>query len=384
MQKNRLNFKNGKFKIMQIADVQDIFPVSADSIKLLRLALKKEKPDLAVFTGDQIYGLDPRLRIGNTRAKVEAIIASYLAPLNEANVPFCVTFGNHDAQCGISNEEQSLIYSKYPGFIGGMQRDGDPGTTAIPVYDESGKKCIFEIFLFDSGGQSATGEYFPVKKEQLDLYKEIRRSEKENGENIPHIVFQHIPVPEFFDVIKKVPRHTKGAVEAFRTHKNEFYVLPDEIKANGGFMLESPATPDKNSGEFDILKSDGGCLAIAVGHDHNNSFVADLDGIKLIYTQCAGFNVYGPKRKRGVRIFELDESNTNAFTTRTVTFDSLCSDKIQKPFTEFVLTHIPTSMEQVKRAAALTVAAAAVSAASIIITVKAKKDKKNNERNRIR
>ena len=65
MQKNRLNFKNGKFKIMQIADVQDIFPVSADSIKLLRLALKKEKPDLAVFTGDQIYGLDPRLRIGN-------------------------------------------------------------------------------------------------------------------------------------------------------------------------------------------------------------------------------------------------------------------------------------------------------------------------------
>ena len=160
--------------------------------------------------------------------------------------------------------------------------------------------------------------------------------------------------------------------------------MPDEIKANGGFMLESPATPDKNSGEFDVLKSDGGCLAIAVGHDHNNSFVADLDGIKLIYTQCAGFNVYGPKRKRGVRIFELDESNTNAFTTRTVTFDSLCSDKLQKPFTEFVLTHIPTSMEQVKRAAALTVAAAAVSAASIIITVKVKKDKKNNERNGIK
>ena len=363
MQRDKLKFKNGKFKIMQIADVQDIFPVSADSIKLLTLALKQEKPDLAVFTGDQVYGLDPRLRIGNTRANVEAIIASYLAPLNEANVPFCVTFGNHDAQCGISNAEQSLIYSKYPGFIGGMQRDGDPGTTAIPVYDESGKRRIFEIFLFDSGGQSATGEYFPVKEEQLDWYKEIRRSEKENGENIPHIVFQHIPVPEFFDVIKKVPRRTKGAVEAFRTHKNEFYVLPDEIKANGGFMLESPATPDKNSGEFDILKSDGGCLAVAVGHDHNNSFV---------YTQCAGFNVYGPKRKRGVRIFELDENNANVFTERTVTFDDLCSDKLRKPLTEFVLTHIPTSMEQVKRIAAVAAAAAAMTAASII-TIKKRK-----------
>lgn len=375
MKSKTLKFRNGKFKIMQIADVQDIFPVSEDSVKLLTLAVEKEKPDLAVFTGDQVYGLDPRIRLGGARGNVEAIIAAYLAPLNAAGVPFCVTFGNHDAQCGISNAEQGLMYEKYPGYVGGEQRDGDCGTAAIPIFDESGAKCVFELFLFDSGGQSATGEYFPVSKEQLEWYKSIRERELKSSGNIPHIVFQHIPVPEFYDVIKKVPRHTKGAVEAFRTHKNEFYVLSDEIKSSGGFMFESPATPDKNSGEFDVLKKDGGCLAVAVGHDHINSFVAELDGIKLIYTQCAGFNVYGPKRKRGVRIFEIDENNPTDFSTHTLTFDELCSDKLKKPLTEFVLTHLPTSMEQIKRIAAVTAAAAAaaaVTAAAVILTNKEK------------
>ncbi len=378
MNNKTLRFKNGKFKIMQIADVQDIFPVSEDSIKLLTLAIEKEKPDLAVFTGDQIYGLDPRIRMGGARKNVEAVISAHLAPLNAAGVPFCVTFGNHDAQCGISNAEQSLMYAKYPGYIGGEQRDGDHGTAAISIFDESGEKCVFELFLFDSGGQSATGEYFPVSKEQLEWYGEIRKRELEGKGNIPHIVFQHIPVPEFYNVIKKVPRHTKGAVEAFRTHKNEFYVLPDEIKSSGGFMFESPATPDKNSGEFDILKKDGGCLAVAVGHDHINSFVAELDGIKLIYTQCAGFNVYGPKRNRGVRIFEVDKSNSRSFSTHTLTFDELCSDKLKKPLTEFVLTHLPTSMEQIKRIASVTAAvtAATAAASAIIITRKAKRQKK--------
>lgn len=364
-------FKNGTFKIMQIADVQDIFPVSDDSVKLLALALQKEKPDLAVFTGDQIYGLDPRMRIGNTRNKVEAIIAAYLAPLCEAHVPFCVTFGNHDAQCGISDSEQYEIYKKYPGFVEGIALPDTAGCTAVPIFDETGEKCKFELFLFNSGGQSPTGEYFPVDDRQLRWYEEIRRTEKQNGEDIPHIVFQHIPVPEYYNVLKKVARTEKGAVEAFRTHKNEFYVLPDNI--TDGFMHESPAVPDKNSGEFDILKNDGNCLAIAVGHDHINSFVAELDGVKLIYTQCAGFNVYGPKKQRGVRIFELNESDLSKFETHTATFESLCGDKLQKPLKEFVLTHIPTSMEQVKRIAAIGIAGVTSAAAAAIVAAKVKK-----------
>lgn len=381
MYSEKLCFKNGKFKIMQIADVQDIFPVSEDSIKLITLATEKEKPDLVVFTGDQIYGLDPRVRIGGAEKNAEKIIKAYLAPLEKNNIPFCVTFGNHDNQCGVSNARQAVFYGNSPFFVKGNRRsDDDPGTTVISLYGTDSGNRVFDLVLFDSGGQKPTGEYLPVTSGQLEWYKDTVYGDFAPGKSYPHIVFQHIPVPEFYDVIKKVPRSEKNAVEAFRTHKNEFYVLPDEIKNAGGFMHESPAVPDENSGEFDTLKNSGACLAVIVGHDHINSFVADKDNIKLIYTQCAGFNVYGPKRKRGVRIIELSENDTNSFTTYTVTFDELCSDRLKHPVQEFVLTHIPTSMEQVKRIATVTGAAAAVLSgtafAAIKIGAKRKSEKK--------
>lgn len=47
---------DGKFKIMQITDIQEIPKVSPDTLKLINAALESEKPDLAVFTGDQIKG----------------------------------------------------------------------------------------------------------------------------------------------------------------------------------------------------------------------------------------------------------------------------------------------------------------------------------------
>ncbi len=375
MYTDKLKFKNGKFKIMQIADVQDIFPVSKDTVKLITLAIEKEKPDLVVFTGDQIYGLDPRIRKGKTENNVKGVIEAFIAPLEKAGVPFAVTFGNHDAQCGIPNNEQYAFYKKSDLCVtGDSMSDKNPGTAKITIYKDEAP--TFDLFLFDSGGQGLTGEYYPVSEEQLLWFSAERAGEKDNGNKPNFIAFQHIPVPEFYNVINRVSRFTKGAVEAFRTHKNEFYVLPDEVKKAGGFMHESPATPDKNSGEFDLLKSDGGCLAVAVGHDHINSFVAELEGIKLIYTQCAGFNVYGPKRLRGVRIFELDENNTEKFETHTVTFDELTSDKIEKPIKEFVLTHIPSSMEQVKRIAVVGCAGMAVVGAMGYIAIKKKMKEK--------
>ena len=100
-------------------------------------------------------------------------------------------------------------------------------------------------------------------------------------------------------------------------------------------------------------------LGLCVGHDHNNSFVADKDGVKLIFTQGCGFHVYGPKRKRGVRVVTLDESDLSRFETYTVTFDELTKDRIRRPLTEFTLTHIPTSVEQVKKWIPLAAAGAA-------------------------
>lgn len=345
-----LHFTNGAFKIMQISDIQELAKITPDSIKLLTLALEREKPDLAVFTGDQVYGIHPSFRLGDTQTKVAATLKAILSPLEAAGVPFAVTFGNHDCQCGISNARQAEIYAQSPYYVGGdFRTDDDRGTYRVPLFGEKGH--VFDLYLIDSNGQTnAAGGYLPVAQEQLDWFRaERERTAREDGSPVPAIVFQHIPVPEYYDVLRRVPKGTKGAVEAFRTHKNEFYVLPEEVTAAGGFMKESPATPDDNAGEFDMLKEDGRVLALSVGHDHYNSFVAEKDGMKLMYTQGCGFNVYGPGRQRGVRIVTLREDDLTRFETHTVTFDELTGDRVSKPLQELVLTHIPSSIEQVKK-----------------------------------
>ena len=338
-----------KFKIMQIADTQEIPAVSPDTLSLINNALDREKPDLVIFTGDQIKGYSKKFK--KDPAIIESTIDILVEPIAKRNIPFMVTYGNHDAQCGVDNRGQYKFYAKYDNFISGDLRNADDvGTADIQIYSSTEDKPMFELYIIDSHGKAKDGAgYAPVDKEQIEWYVSRREQLKaENGDYLPSLVFQHIPVPEFFDVIKKVPKGTKGAVPAYGAHKNEYFVLNDETIAEGGFMLESPASPDVNTGEFEAMSEKGDVLGIYVGHDHNNSFVVKYKGVDLGYTQGAGFNVYGPGENRGVRIFELDETAPREYKTHTATFKELCGTKIKTPVKEFIYKHAPTSPRAVK------------------------------------
>lgn len=338
-----------KFKIMQIADTQEIPAVSPDTLSLINNALDREKPDLVIFTGDQIKGYSKKFK--KDPVIIESTIDILVEPIAKRNIPFMVTYGNHDAQCGVDNRGQYKFYAKYDNFISGDLRNADDvGTADIQIYSSTEDKPVFELYIIDSHGKAKDGAgYAPVDKEQIGWYVSRREQLKaENGDYLPSLVFQHIPVPEFFDVIKKVPKGTKGAVPAYGAHENEFFVLNDETIAEGGFMLESPASPDVNTGEFEAMSEKGDVLGIYVGHDHNNSFVVKYKGVDLGYTQGAGFNVYGPGENRGVRIFELDETAPREYKTHTATFKELCGTKIKTPVKEFIYKHAPTSPHAVK------------------------------------
>lgn len=338
-----------KFKIMQIADTQEIPAVSPDTLSLINNALDREKPDLVIFTGDQIKGYSKKFK--KDPAIIESTIDILVEPIAKRNIPFMVTYGNHDAQCGVDNRGQYKFYAKYDNFISGDLRNSDDvGTADIQIYSSTEDKPVFELYIIDSHGKAKDGAgYAPVDKEQIEWYISRREQLKaENGDYLPSLVFQHIPVPEFFDVIKKVPKGTKGAVPAYGAHENEYFVLNDETIAEGGFMLESPASPDVNTGEFEAMSEKGDVLGIYVGHDHNNSFVVKYKGVDLGYTQGAGFNVYGPGENRGVRIFELDETASREYKTHTATFKELCGTKIKTPVKEFIYKHAPTSPRAVK------------------------------------
>ncbi len=343
-----LRFHGGKFTIMQITDTQEISTVNPDTIKLISRALDKVRPDLVVFTGDQIKGYSPTFK-SNTYHKISRTIADLLRPLEERGIPFCVTFGNHDCNCGISNAAQMPIYRAHKGFVGGnIKVEDDPGTFSLTIRDSSGKNNLFALYVIDSGGKGKTAAYAPVTPDRIQwLRTERERLKRKDGQYLPALVFQHIPLPEYYDALVRVEKGTKGAVEAFYSHSGEYYVLPQEALARGDFMLESPAAPDENTGELDALTEKGDVLGIYVGHDHINSFSIRHRGIMLGYTQGCGFHTYGAGSKRGVRVFTLTEHDLSSFETYTVTMEDLCSYKPAKPLTEFIYTHTPSSPRQV-------------------------------------
>ena len=341
MQNKELKFNNGKFKIMQIADTQEIPAVSPDTIKLISAALDAEKPDLVVFTGDQIKGYSSFFMGEKGKKNVESTLKELIRPLEQRNIPFTMTFGNHDGEAALKKPEQFEFYKQSPMFVyADAASEGDDATFCLSIDDK------FLIYIFDTHSKAPDGGYCGVYKEQIDWYRNIRDSYEAP---LPSLVFQHIPTPEYFDVIKKVRRFTKGAVRAYGNHKNEFYALDPSNTGSRDFMKESPAAPFENIGQVDAFLEKGEVLGLYVGHDHINSFVSDYKGIDLGYTQGAGFNVYGPGYDRGVRIFDIDENGR--YETKTVTFGELCGKKIKNPAKFFLYTYAPTSVSQVTTAA---------------------------------
>ncbi len=375
MENKPLSFHGGKFKIMQVADAQEFPHVSPDTVRLLQMALAAEQPDLVVFTGDQVYGIHPRLWGKTPEKTLRSALCALLAPVIAAGVPFAVTFGNHDAECGVPNARQAGIYAGFAGYTPGERRCAeDPGTFRLPVYGEGGepKACVY---CFDTHGSAAAGGPKGVSPAQIEWFRETRARERAGGNAPAALVFQHIPVPEYYNVIKKVNKGTPGAVEAFGAHRGEFYVLPEELKKDGGLLLEAPAVTGEHTGEFDALAADGAVAAICVGHDHHNSFAAPYKGIKLIYTQGAGFHVYGPHLKRGVRVFALDETDPAAFTTYTRTWQDLTSDRPAGFLLSYALSKVPSSVDLAvaKAKRALPFAGAAGAAAAAVLLKKRKR-----------
>ena len=371
MDKTGLSFKNGTFKIMQIADAQELPPHAApDTVRLIRMAIEAEKPDLVVFTGDQLYGITPKIWSDRFAGRV---LSELLEPVAFADVPFAVTFGNHDEECGVPNRDLAKLFEPYPRYVPGERRsDDDPGTFRVPVYGADGSVKT-DVFVFDSHGSVTSGRSDGVEDEQLLWFESVRGAERKDGaEAPPALVFQHIPCPEYYNVVNRVTKGAKDAVEAFGSRKGRFYALPDEIREKGGFMGESPSVA--GGAEFGVLKADGGVFAIAAGHDHKNSFVAPYEGIDLIYTQCAGFHVYGPFLKRGVRMFVLNEDDPAAYTTYTRTWEDLTDDKPSENFLQFLIATTPSSLAQgVKWGTRALAAIAAGTAGIVYLSVRAKK-----------
>lgn len=81
---------------------------------------------------------------------VAKTINTLLEPVTKRNIPFAVTFGNHDRQVGISNKDQfNDIYKALPNCIGTQAEDIDGGGTYnIPIKASDGSdRDAFNLYL---------------------------------------------------------------------------------------------------------------------------------------------------------------------------------------------------------------------------------------------
>ena len=246
----RLQFhQSGKFRVLQLADIQDGPKVSKDTVKLIEASLDATRPDIVIFTGNQIAGYDPayaqttrkrrwsaaagissktassksseaserfEAALERTCASVRATVEQLVRPLADRGIPWAVTFGNHDFQCGLSNAEIESICREFPGCVNPEPTGGEsglggansansvgsmdsaeaagfvqlraesylpnqrvfacePGTFALPVADVDHTTSVLGLVLLDSGDYARSGGYGSPSAEALRFLPKCRK-----------------------------------------------------------------------------------------------------------------------------------------------------------------------------------------------------------------
>ena len=317
-----LKFKDGKFRILVFADPQDDVNPCEETLDLMYASIEAAKPDLVVFTGDNIHGPSPVLY--GSKKRVEKAIRQIMEPVTSQNIPFAIVYGNHDDEGKVSKQFQMAVYNSMPGCLAseGEAMTGC-GNYNLPIKSSDGAKNVFNLWFIDSGTyDEENGGYAHVAEDQLAWYKKTSDALKaENGgEPMPSLLFQHIPVPEIYELLKEVPKGTDGAVKK----DGKYYVLNTDIAS--GHLDEGPCPAKVNGGEFDAWKQQGDIKAAFFGHDHNNDFCGTYDGIDMVHTSGVGFYIYGNGPLHGSRVIDIDE-NTLDYSTYMMYYNDLVGYK---------------------------------------------------------
>ena len=332
---NAVKFNSsGKLTIMQVSDPQDMKYVRKAMVKMLDNAYDLLKPDLVVFTGDNILGnhlLDARFgsrQVASGKAATMQIMKDSIhhicAPLEKRKIPFAMIYGNHDDMNLVTKDEQADIYRSYSMCLPMNNRNGkvDCDTYNIPIYSKDGEKLLFNLWMIDSAWYDRKEDkcYQAIKPETVEWYKETCAELKtqNGGVAVPSLMFAHIPLPEITNLIEQCGPDDTGAV---LTHQKGWCRLKPEMAR--GTLLEYPSILPEASGLFEAALECGDVKGIVSGHDHVNCFEGKYKGIEFIQTSCASFRCYGGEM-RGVRIFEIDERDPAAYTTYFFNYADLC------------------------------------------------------------
>ncbi|CRG92318.1 hypothetical protein PISL3812_09375 [Talaromyces islandicus] len=304
----RIN-ENDRFKIMQAADLhlstgtghcRDPVPeervpgekCEADprTMEFVEKLLDEEKPDLVVFSGDEING--------DTSKDAQSAVFKFVKPLVERKIPYAAIFGNHDDEGNLNREQLMALLEDLPYSLStaGPEDIDGVGNYVVEVLGRSTTHhSALTLYLLDTHSYSPDERQFRgynwLKPSQIRWFKSTSQSLKKKHDQYTHMhmnmAFIHIPLPEY-----------RG---------------DDKQRPWKGNWLEAPTAPAFNSGFMDALVEEN-VLFVSCGHDHVNDYCMlnrddkEKPNLWMCYGGASGFGGYGGYNGyiRRMRFYEFD------------------------------------------------------------------------------
>lgn len=244
--------------------------------------IRREKPDLVLFGGDNVTSGFNRLR-SRQFARIFEKLGVYWGGV----------LGNHEGDNAFSIRRNTMveIFSSYDHCLmrlGKKDVDGDCNyVIRILNADGSLKQAIVCFDSFDEmsdemkkehGFDPSEDVYDVIKQSQIDWYTSQIADMKKTYGKCPSIALLHIPLTQYADAADAVE---KG-----------------ETRFIWGDKRENVCCCGFDSGLFDAIKKSDSTTTVFCGHDHLNNYGVKWQGITLSYIEPSGYGAYG-MAKRG-------------------------------------------------------------------------------------
>ena len=290
---------DGTLRIAQFADfhfgIEGEQYHNADEARTLAFMdhiVETTQPDLIVLTGDNIMcsGING--------------IKELIGWMDKYETPWTLVWGNHDTVAGSwgyskkdLSDYMSSCDSKYLMYQEDYIETGREdryGNFSISIMDPENDKLLGAILLMDSGTYDYELDgYQSITTGQIEWYKNKIAS----LQNVPSIIFAHIPLPE----------HSTGYLKAKDNDGAEFVIYQD---VNSRFInITQSSSPSATTSFFETLKEVGSTKAYFVGHMHGLRFQVKMDGILLGFGPQTGFAKMGNSAtsKKVCYVYEVGE-----------------------------------------------------------------------------
>lgn len=311
--------EKGDFTILIIGDPQLDWPeIEPEGPAEIRILLDRVHPDFVLMNGD--------LKTRNDYD--EAYLDNIVAPINERNIPWAYTNGNHDR----FTAEHHAWCKSYPNCLGDVVPSDDPDheperplNYVLPVFSRDKSKAVFAIWGMDTGMYNQFG-WEGLTAKQIRWYQ--RNSDAltvANGAPVPGLLCCHIPFPQMVDLYYS--KKEGGAAEpgergdAYLGNGSvslalgeENYVTDTGTKILGatGFACTTRAN---DRGMLDAIIKQGDIKMAVFAHEHTKNFVGHYKGLLMGYAGKISMGCGYNDLTRGGRVVQLNENAPDRFVT---------------------------------------------------------------------